>query len=166
MVKLPIIYLGIPLGANPRRIETWKLVMEKIEKRLALWKAKLLSRARRLVLIKPVLTSLPLYYQSIFKIPKGVATQIIKLQRHFFWFADARRQEIPLISWDIVQRPKALGGLGVGNITVQNAALLFKWWWHFSEGSHPLWKRVVCSNNALPFNASLTDFRTNDHTSS
>ena len=83
VVKLPIAYLGIPLGASPHRVETWKLMIEKIKKRLPLWKEKLLSRAGRLVLIEFVLNSLPLYYLSIFKIPKKVATQIIKLQRHF-----------------------------------------------------------------------------------
>ena len=30
MVKLPIVYLGIPLGANLCRVETWMSVIEKI----------------------------------------------------------------------------------------------------------------------------------------
>ena len=65
-VHLPIMYVSIPLGANPKQVSTWKPVLEKIERRLALWKAKLLSRAGRLVLIKSVLNNLALYYLSIF----------------------------------------------------------------------------------------------------
>ena len=79
VMKLPITYLGIPLGANPRKVSTWKPVVEKNEKRLAIWKANTLSRARRLELIKAVLNNLPLYYLSIFKIPKVVAKKIIQV---------------------------------------------------------------------------------------
>lgn len=32
--KLPMKYLGIPLGANPRRISTWQPVIEKVKKAL------------------------------------------------------------------------------------------------------------------------------------
>ena len=52
--KLSIMYLGIPLGANPNKISTWKPVLDKVEKKLALWKAKLLFRAGGIVLIKAV----------------------------------------------------------------------------------------------------------------
>ena len=70
VLKLPIIYLGIPLGANLKKEETWKPILVKIEKRVASWKAKLLSRARRLVLIKAVPNSLPLYYLSSLRFQK------------------------------------------------------------------------------------------------
>ena len=45
---------------------------------------------------------------------------------------------ISLVKWEVVQRPKKLGGLGVGDIVVKNVALLFKWWWRFSAEESPL----------------------------
>ena len=30
------------------------------------------------------------------------------------------------MSWDIMQKPKDMGGLGVGDLIIKNAALLFK----------------------------------------
>ena len=30
-------------------------------------------------------------------------------------------------------------------MVIKNAALLFKWWWRFSDEGNSLWKRVVCS---------------------
>lgn len=84
LVELPISYLGIPLGANPRNTETWRPVISRIQKRLSMWKAKVLSRAGRLVLIKSVINNMPLYYLSLFRMPKKVVKQIIKLQRDFF----------------------------------------------------------------------------------
>nr|XP_025625497.1 uncharacterized protein LOC112717769 [Arachis hypogaea] len=52
--------------------------------------------------------------------------------------------------------PKKLGGLGVGDTVVRNAALLFKWWWRFSKEECPLWKKIVCSCNNLNPNLLLS----------
>ena len=35
VTSLPIKYLDIPLGANPRHLETWKPIIEKIKKKLS-----------------------------------------------------------------------------------------------------------------------------------
>lgn len=81
--KLPIKYLGLPLGANPRRKKTWQPVVDKVKSKLALWKRKLLPFTGRITLIKSVLDSLPGYYISIFKLPKGVAREIKKIKAAF-----------------------------------------------------------------------------------
>ena len=77
--QLPITYLGISPGSNPKKVSTWKLIVEKVEKRLTLWKTNVLSRAGRLTLIKVVLNNLSLIYLSIFKIPKKVVVKLIQL---------------------------------------------------------------------------------------
>lgn len=43
--KLPLKYLGLPLGANLRRKSTWQPVVDKFKKKLALWKIRCLSFA-------------------------------------------------------------------------------------------------------------------------
>ena len=48
VLSLPVKYLGIPLGANPRREDTCDPIIDKIKKRLNGWKSKLLSKASRL----------------------------------------------------------------------------------------------------------------------
>ena len=50
--RLPMKYLGIPLRANPKRIETWRPIINRIEKKLSAWKMKILSQAGRFVLLK------------------------------------------------------------------------------------------------------------------
>lgn len=52
---------------------------------------------------------------------------------------------IPSIKWDSIELPKALGGLGVGNIMYKNLVLLFKWWWRFLQFDNTLWKRILMS---------------------
>ena len=51
----------------------------------------------------------------------------------------------PTIKWSLIELPKKLGGLGVGNIMHKNLTLLFKWWWRFSESENTLWKRILMS---------------------
>ncbi|XP_028118811.1 uncharacterized protein LOC114316349 [Camellia sinensis] len=77
--KLPLQYLGLPLGANPSRKATWKSVVDKVRSRLASWKRKLLSHAGRLTLIKSARASLLVYYLSLFKMPDGVARVLERL---------------------------------------------------------------------------------------
>ncbi|XP_016206405.1 uncharacterized protein LOC107646756 [Arachis ipaensis] len=146
---LSVKYLGINLGANPRLVKTWKPVIDKVEEKLSLWKAEILSKVGKLVFIKSVINSLPVYYLSLYKIPVAVAKKLISLQRRFFWGKDDGKGGLAFVKWELIQTPKKLGGLGVGDTMVRNTALLFKWWWRFSKEDCPLWKKVVCSCNNL-----------------
>jgi len=108
--QLPIQYLGLPLGANMRKASAWKSIIEKVQKRLKTWKSSCLSRAGRLVLVKSVLNSLPLYYLSLFKVPKKVANDIVRLQRKFLWSGNKEGRYMPLVKWEVVMKHKSKGG--------------------------------------------------------
>ncbi|XP_016165133.1 uncharacterized protein LOC107607727 [Arachis ipaensis] len=125
---LPVRYLGISLGANLRMVKIWKPIVDKVEEKLSLWKANVLTKVDKLVLIKSVLNSLPIYYLSLYKMAKAVADKLIALQRRFMWCKGDGNDGIPLVKWELVQAPKKAGGLGVGDAVLWNTALLFKWW--------------------------------------
>ncbi|KAK3232396.1 hypothetical protein Dsin_004277 [Dipteronia sinensis] len=76
--NLPILYLGLPLGANPNTKTFWELVLLKIEKQLAPWKRRFLSKCGRVVLIKAVISRIQMFFMSNFKILVGVARRIEK----------------------------------------------------------------------------------------
>lgn len=66
---LPLTYLGIPIsGCRPRR-QDWEILISKVRNRLATWKSKLLSLGGRLTLVNSVLSAIPTYWMSIFKLP-------------------------------------------------------------------------------------------------
>lgn len=81
---LPFIYLGLPVGLNMNRQKSWDSVVQKIEKRLSLWKGKSLSISGRLTLINLVLGSLTLYHFSVFRAPIGVVKKIEISYNKFF----------------------------------------------------------------------------------
>lgn len=72
----PINYLGIPFHyQNLSRVDLQPMV-EKILKRIAGWRGKLLSYVGRIVLIKTCLSSIPIYLISFFKFPKWALDSI------------------------------------------------------------------------------------------
>ena len=74
--RLPMKYLGMPLGTSFKSTAIWNLILEKMEKKLSMWKHLYLSKGGRLMLIKSILSSLPTYFLSLFTIPKAVATRL------------------------------------------------------------------------------------------
>ena len=49
------------------------------------------------------------------------------------------------IRWDVINRPKELGGLGFGKTSLRNIALLGKWIWRFPREKSGLWHKVIAS---------------------
>jgi hypothetical protein len=47
--KLPFTYLGLPVGANPRREATWEPMIEVLNKRLNSWKNRFVSLGGRVI---------------------------------------------------------------------------------------------------------------------
>ena len=81
----PIKYLGFPLGGNPRKHVFWEPIVSKVKKRLDGWKKAFLSRGGRLTLINSVLSSIPIFYLSLFRAPVGVIKTLEKVMRDFLW---------------------------------------------------------------------------------
>ncbi|XP_076922162.1 uncharacterized protein LOC143583849 [Bidens hawaiensis] len=75
--KIPFMYLGIPVGAKMGNIQSWNEIIDKFNKKLSKWKAKLLSIGGRLTLISSVLGSMGIYYFSMILMPAGVRNWLI-----------------------------------------------------------------------------------------
>ena len=93
LLQLPFCYLGIPVGANPRRRVVWDPVIRKFEAKLSTWNQRYISMAGRITLINAVLTALPLFFLSFFRVPSAIIHRISAIQRQFLWGGEARRKE-------------------------------------------------------------------------
>ena len=69
-------YLGLPIGGDARRLSFWDQVIERLKSRLSEWKNRNLSYGGRLILLKSVLSSLPVYALSFFRAPAGIISTI------------------------------------------------------------------------------------------
>lgn len=150
--KFPSTYLGLPIGGSPTKYNFWKPVIEKFEKKLCAWKCRLLSAGARVTLVNSILSSLPLYFCSLFKLPVCVAKKLNSLMRSFFWGQSSNSRKTYWTSWDKICSDKDVGGLGIPNIKNKNIALLLKWWSRFSSENDSLWKKVLVAKyyNGFP----------------
>ncbi|GJT01134.1 RNA-directed DNA polymerase, eukaryota, reverse transcriptase zinc-binding domain protein [Tanacetum coccineum] len=155
----PFNYLGIKVGGFMLKISFWDDVAAKLSSRLSKWKLRTLSIGGRLTLIKSVLSSLPLYYISSFKMPISVLKKMESIRMSFFNGADYGVKRMSLISWKRVLSSKKNGGLGISSFFAMNRALLFKWVWRFIVNGSSLWSRFIRAihgiqgglDNPLPF---------------
>ncbi|PNX82415.1 cysteine-rich receptor-like protein kinase, partial [Trifolium pratense] len=110
--SIPFKFLGLPVGANPRRQATWKPIVESAAKKLSCWNSRNLSIGGRVTLINSVLSSLPLYFFSFYKAPRCVINQLVRIQRNFLWGGGVEDKKLCWVKWSQVCLPKDKGGLG------------------------------------------------------
>jgi hypothetical protein len=82
---IPFKYLGLPVGANPKKLSTWEPMLKVVRGRLGSWGNKYVSLGGRIVLINAVLNAIPIFYLSYLKMPVKVWKELIKIQRTFLW---------------------------------------------------------------------------------
>jgi hypothetical protein len=141
---VPFNYLGLPVGANPRRMSTWLPMVEKIRSKLFSWKNKHISFGGRLVLINSVLNSIPIFYLSFFKLPVQVKKMVVRIQREFLWGGVSGGKKISWLKWKVVCLDKKKGGLGVRDLNLVNKSHLLKWRWRLlNSGDVGVWKDVL-----------------------
>ncbi|GMI64817.1 hypothetical protein HRI_000151000 [Hibiscus trionum] len=148
--KFSTTYLGLPLGPRRNSSVLWDPVFKNFSKRLEGWKVGFLSIAGRLTLIKSVLSSLPIYFLSIFKIPASVLKKLNSLMAKFLWGESNEKAKIHWVGWNQICSSKSAGGLGVVNLEILNKSLLGKWIWRFGNEPSALWRKVISAR--LPGN--------------
>ncbi|GJS77431.1 RNA-directed DNA polymerase, eukaryota [Tanacetum coccineum] len=112
--KNKLMGIGVKVGGIPSRHNFWEEVIVKISARLSKWKLKTLSIGGRFTLTKAVLSSIPLYQMSMYRVPMGVLNRLESTRRDFFQC-----------------------------IFAQNQALMLKWIWRFMSNDSSLWSRFI-----------------------
>ena len=78
-------YLGLPLGAAHKSVGIWDPIEERFRRRLAARKRQYISKGGRVTLIRSTLSSLPIYFMSLFRIPSLVCKRLEKVKWDFLW---------------------------------------------------------------------------------
>ncbi|XP_060216704.1 uncharacterized protein LOC132644143 [Lycium barbarum] len=82
--QFPFEYLGCPIYLGRKKVEYFEKMLSKVVKRLNVWQSNMLSYGGKIVLIKSVLQSLPIYTLSALSPPKGTITL---MEKHFARFS-------------------------------------------------------------------------------
>ena len=95
----PYSYLGLPLGAQHNLMLVWDVIEERFQRKLALWKRQYFSKRGRLTLLCSTLSSLPIYYMSLFQLPRRVKLRLEWIQRDFLWGGGSLEKKPHLVKW-------------------------------------------------------------------
>ncbi|XP_062113330.1 uncharacterized protein LOC133824458 [Humulus lupulus] len=139
----PLNYLGVPMRPTKWKAVDCDVILKKIKLRLHTWASRHLSYAGRTQLITSVLLGLRNYWMNIFMLPQSVIKEIDKLCMWFLWGNNGTRSHLHRASWSKVSLPKAYGGLGFGEGTKWNKAMLAKYIWAISHQLEVLWVKWI-----------------------
>ncbi|GJZ47279.1 hypothetical protein Tco_0601111, partial [Tanacetum coccineum] len=143
--RLPVkvSYLGVPLVPSRLVYKDSKELIEKVDGRINDWKNKSLSIAGSLQLMQSVITSLHVYWASMFVLPTRVLLDIEQHMRKFLWCQGNMRKGKAKVAWDLVCLPKDEGGLGVKRLDLFNKALMSSHVWKLLVRKDSLWVKWI-----------------------
>ncbi|XP_074266942.1 uncharacterized protein LOC141590236 [Silene latifolia] len=119
---VPFNYLGVIVSPKRLSILDCQCLVERVVDRIRGLGSKKLSYARRIVLIKAVLSTPHCYWAKIFILPKTMISKIEAICRKYLWHGTDHKESPSLVSWDQICKPRKQGGLGVKDFHVWNLA--------------------------------------------
>ncbi|GJY30324.1 RNA-directed DNA polymerase, eukaryota, reverse transcriptase zinc-binding domain protein [Tanacetum coccineum] len=119
MFSSPFHYLGVKVGTSMSRLKSWKEITAKVSSRLLKWKLKTLSIGGRLTLLKSVLTAIPIFHMSLFKVPTGILKELESIRMNFFNGTDKSERKMVWIGWDNILASKKNEGLDLSKLFME-----------------------------------------------
>lgn len=114
-----------------------------MKKKLAGWKANLLSLVGRTMLIQASSAAIPSYVMQCNQIPSKILEGIDRVNRNFLWGSSDTIRKMHWVGWRKVARPKEEGGLGLQSAKGKNTSLLAKLNWQFHTKKDAKWALVL-----------------------
>ena len=135
--------MGLPSLVGRNKRNTFNEIKEKLHKKLAGWKEKMLSKAGKEVLIKAVAQAIPTYTMSCFKLLDALCEELTSMVRNFWWGQKVNEKKIAWLSWEKLCEPKCIGGMGFKKLQQFNLALLAKQGWRLQTNQNSLVYQVL-----------------------
>lgn len=137
-------YLGLPLAKESIKTEIWAKLIEKLRGKLQSWGVYWLNLAGRTILIKAILSALPIYQFAITLAPASIHKHMELIIRSFLWQGGKQdTKKFSLVKWDKVILPLEKGGLGIRIPRLANMAMGYKSTWRILNERGAWWTEVI-----------------------
>ena len=135
-------YLGLPSLIGMGKRASFNYIKVRVWRKLQGWEGKLLSQARREVLIKSMIQAIPTFTMGCFKLPIGLCHEIEAMVKKFWWGQCGERRKSHWIRWEELTKSKFVNGMGFKDLILFNDALLAKQTWRLLNNTDSLFHRV------------------------
>lgn len=143
IAELPATYLGLLLFSGKLTKNICQPLINKIQRRLDVWKCKLLSLASRVELTISTLSNFHLFWPFAFPLPASVIKAVDKICRDFIWGDSSSKKKMHTINWSVICLPRDEGGLGVKNVKEISIAGMVLNLWNLASEKVGLWIRWI-----------------------
>ncbi|GJY20023.1 putative reverse transcriptase domain, reverse transcriptase zinc-binding domain protein [Tanacetum coccineum] len=106
----------------------------------------LITKSLALTDCKSILSSMQVYWASVFILPKSVVKEIDKLLKGFLWCQGELSKGKAKVAWKQICRPKDEGGLGIKSLEVWNEVLMSKHLWNVATLKESIWVKWTIMN--------------------
>ncbi|XP_027060834.1 uncharacterized protein [Coffea arabica] len=159
--EFPIRYLGFPLYTGRCRAAYFGEVCQAVVARIISWKSRMLSQGGRLVLIKHVLSSIPVHLLSAAVCSVSVFKRIEQACANFLWGATGEGKKLHWIRWSQLCLPVEEGGAGFRRLWDVYEAFSCKLWWNFRTGTS-LWADYIRAKYCRGLHPCQVELRSSD----
>ena len=135
-------YLGYFLKPSGYLVKDWHWIISKYEKPISHWTNRFLSLGGRLVLIRSVLSSFPIYWMALVLIPQSILDKLRQLIFSFLWGSSSKNKKFHLIDWHLLARPTSMGGWGIKHLPNFSLSLRLKSFW-IALNSNGIWHQLL-----------------------
>lgn len=100
--------------------------IDRFRRRIDGWSLGYLPIGGKEVFVKSILQSILVYAMQYFELPKLLCRKLEGIMKKFWWENNKSLKGIHWSNWDVLCKPKSVGGLGFKNMHLFNKSLLAK----------------------------------------
>ncbi|KAI0530871.1 hypothetical protein KFK09_000419 [Dendrobium nobile] len=126
-------YLGVKIALRRLRKADFQILLDKYLKKLNSWGNRYILLALRLVLVKTAFMNLPLFLMAHSLVPLSILKEFDKLCLNFIWNKYDGGYVLNYVAWNVLCKPKALGGWGVQSAVSRMGVLREKFAWNLMK---------------------------------
>jgi len=126
---VPFQYLGCTIFQGKPKIIHFQMIADIIKNKLATWKGRILSIMGKVRLVKSIIHGMLVYSFHVYLWPRRLLRLLDSWIKKFIWSGDVLTKKVCTVTWKVMCRPWAEGGLDIKPTRLNNEALILKFSW-------------------------------------